>query len=66
MIAPKTESRDLVLQWLATANLDSQATVSARGDSVILEATVSQIEELLQAEYNAYSMLFCSLMPIQP
>ncbi|PQE08270.1 tripeptidyl-peptidase 1 precursor protein [Rutstroemia sp. NJR-2017a BVV2] len=54
MIAPKTESRDLVLQWLATAKLDSQATVSARGDSVILEATVSQIEELLQAEYNAY------------
>ncbi|RAL66549.1 hypothetical protein DID88_006239 [Monilinia fructigena] len=54
MIAPKTQSRDLVLQWLATAGLSNQTSVSPRGDSVIVEASVSKIEELLQAEYNAY------------
>ncbi|KAG4030019.1 hypothetical protein MFRU_013g00430 [Monilinia fructicola] len=54
MIAPKTQSRDLVLQWLATAGLSNQTSVSARGDSVVVEASISKIEELLQAEYNAY------------
>nr|QFF92610.1 sedolisin isoform 2 [Botrytis fabae] len=54
MIAPKTQSRDLVLQWLSTAGLANQTSVSARGDSVIVDASISQIEELLQAEYNAY------------
>ncbi|ESZ90445.1 hypothetical protein SBOR_9165 [Sclerotinia borealis F-4128] len=54
MIAPKSQSRDLVLQWLATAGLTNQTSVSARGDSVIVEASISQVEELLQAEYSAY------------
>ncbi|KAM0192469.1 hypothetical protein ACHAPC_001806 [Botrytis cinerea] len=54
MIAPKTQSRDLVLQWLSTAGLTNQTTVSARGDSVIVEASISQVEELLQAKYDAY------------
>ncbi|QSZ32744.1 hypothetical protein DSL72_002323 [Monilinia vaccinii-corymbosi] len=54
MIAPKKQSRDLVLEWLATAGLTNQASISARGDSVIVEASVSKIEKLLQAKYNAY------------
>lgn len=54
MIAPKTQSRDLVLQWLSNAGLSNQTSVSARGDSVIVDASISQIEELLQAKYDAY------------
>ena len=60
MIAPKTQSRDLVLQWLSTAGLTNQTTVSARGDSVIVEASISQVEELLQAKYDAYGNLLIS------
>ncbi|KAG0650254.1 Tripeptidyl-peptidase sed3 [Hyphodiscus hymeniophilus] len=55
MIAPKDESSDLVMDWLKSQGLDNHATLSARGDSVILEASISQIEKLLDAEYSAFT-----------
>jgi tripeptidyl-peptidase I len=54
MIAPKDESSDLVMSWLKNQGLSSHATLSARGDSVIVEASISQIEKLLSAEYSAF------------
>lgn len=54
MIAPKDESKQLVLDWLSSEGLVG-ATVSPRGNTIMLEATVSQLEKLLDAEYNVYS-----------
>lgn len=54
IIAPKDESSDLVMDWLKSAGLGSHASLSARGDSVIVEASISQIEKLLNAEYSAF------------
>jgi tripeptidyl-peptidase-1 len=55
MVAPKDESLDLVMKWLESQNLGEHSAVSSRGDSVIIEATISQIEQLLKAEYSAFS-----------
>lgn len=54
MIAPKDESSELVMQWLRSEGLIGQATVSPRLDSIILEASISQVEKLLQAEYQPF------------
>lgn len=54
MIAPKDESRELVIQWLIGAGLGEHASVSPRTDSIIVEASVTQVEKLLNAEYNAF------------
>ncbi|MCJ1312916.1 hypothetical protein MMC25_006592 [Agyrium rufum] len=54
MIAPKDESKELVMQWLENANMAKHATISERGDSVIVEASVKQVEELLSAKYTAF------------
>jgi tripeptidyl-peptidase-1 len=54
MIAPKDESSELVMDWLNSQGLSSHATLSARGDSVIVEASISQIENLLNAKYSAF------------
>ena len=59
MIAPKDESGDLVMDWLNSAGLGSHASLSQRGDSVIVEASISQIEKLLDAEYSAFGKNFC-------
>ena len=54
MIAPRNESSDLVMGWLESEGLSSHAALSARGDSVVVEASISQIEKLLNAEYSAF------------
>lgn len=54
IIAPKDESGSMVMEWLETMGLRSHALYSKRGDSIIIEASVSQIERLLDAEYSAF------------
>jgi len=54
MIAPKDESHQLVMQWLENEGLKSQVSISVRGDSIMVEATLSQIEKLLNADYSAF------------
>jgi tripeptidyl-peptidase I len=54
MVAPKDESSDLVMQWIAAEGLGSHATISPRLDSVIVEASISQIENLLNTEYTPF------------
>lgn len=56
MVAPKNESRDLVMQWLQTKDLSEHAEVSPRSDSIIVKASISQIEKLLDAEYSPFGM----------
>ncbi|KAF7534263.1 hypothetical protein G7054_g6365 [Neopestalotiopsis clavispora] len=55
MIAPKDESKSLVLDWLSQSGLADKSSVSSRGNAVIVTASVSEIEQLLAAEYNAYT-----------
>lgn len=54
MIAPKDESGTMVMAWLESAGLGGNATYSARGDSIIVDASIAQVEKLLDAEYSAY------------
>ncbi|KAE9364939.1 subtilisin-like protein [Stipitochalara longipes BDJ] len=54
MIAPKDESRDLVLQWLNNEGLGDYSSISPRADSIIIQASISQIEKLLDAEYSSF------------
>lgn len=54
IIAPREESSDLVLQWIRDAGLGDHATLSPRSDAVVVEASVSQIEKLLDAEYTSF------------
>ena len=54
MITPKDESRDLVLQWLNIEGLGNYSSLSARADSIIVKASISQIEKLLNAEYSSF------------
>jgi tripeptidyl-peptidase-1 len=54
MIAPKDESKDLVMQWLESQGMSSEATLSPRSDTVIIETTVDKVEKLLNAEYNVF------------
>jgi tripeptidyl-peptidase-1 len=54
MIAPKDESRDLVMQWLENKGLSENAELSPRSDSVIVKATITQVEKLLNAEYSPF------------
>jgi tripeptidyl-peptidase-1 len=64
MIAPKNESRDLVMNWLDLEGLSKYASLSARSDSVIVEASINQVEKLLSAEYSAFgkSPSLCSIL----
>jgi tripeptidyl-peptidase-1 len=55
MIAPKDESSEIVLKWLESQGLSRHASVSPRSDAVIVDASVSQVEKLLEAEYSAFS-----------
>jgi tripeptidyl-peptidase I len=54
MIAPKDESRDLVLNWVEEAGLGRYASSYPSSDSVVLEASISQIEKLINAEYSSF------------
>jgi hypothetical protein len=56
IIAPKEESRDLVMQWLNSEGLGEYSFISPRQDSVIVQASINQIEKLLNAEYSPYGM----------
>lgn len=58
MISPRDESSDLVMAWLKSQDLSSHAALSARGDSVIVEASIRDIEKLLNAEYSAFGRKF--------
>lgn len=60
VIAPKDESGAMVMEWLASQGLQNHATFSKRGDSIIIETSVSQIEKLLGAEYNVFSECSCA------
>lgn len=57
MIAPKEDSSKLVMEWLATEGLSSHASISQRSDAVIVDASVTQIEALLNAKYMPFSKL---------
>lgn len=59
IIAPKDESGSLVMEWLETMGMRSYASYSKRGDSIIIEASVAQIEKLLDAEYSAFCESIC-------
>jgi tripeptidyl-peptidase-1 len=52
MVAPKDESKDLVFQWLESAGLSSNAALSR--DSVVVKATIADVEKLLKTEYVGY------------
>jgi tripeptidyl-peptidase-1 len=58
MITPKYESRELVMQWLNLEGLGEHASVSPRMDSIIVQASISQIERLIKAEYSAFGETF--------
>lgn len=55
MIAPKDESKSLVLDWLNQQGLANKTSVSTRGNTVIVKASVSEIETLLKAKYDTFS-----------
>jgi tripeptidyl-peptidase-1 len=54
IIAPKDDSKELVMQWLNHEGLGEYASISPRADSVIVQASISQIEKLLKAKYSAF------------
>ncbi|KAK9785893.1 putative Peptidase S8/S53 domain-containing protein [Seiridium cardinale] len=54
-IAPKDESKSLVLDWLSQEGLAENATISARGNTVIVKASISKVEKLLQTDYNVFA-----------
>jgi tripeptidyl-peptidase-1 len=52
MIAPKEQSSAVLLQWLSSEGLT--ASLSPRSDSVIVEASISRIEALLETTYEVF------------
>lgn len=67
LIAPKDESGDLVMGWLDAAGLWEHAKYSSRGDSVIIEASISQVEKLLGAEYSVFcKSILSALLSVLP
>lgn len=54
MIAPKQESNDLVMQWLKDETEKSEAEITMKGDYVTVQASVTTIEKLLDAEYSVF------------
>lgn len=61
MIAPKDESKTLVMEWLKSEGLINYASMSPRLDAVIVDASVKQIEGLLNADYEAYGEKFTEI-----
>jgi tripeptidyl-peptidase I len=64
MIAPKDESSDLVMQWIRTEGLGEYATISPRLDAVVVEASISQIEKLLNADYTPFGWFPPSIIAV--
>lgn len=56
MIAPAQESGDLVMRWLASELSRPDVKVTQKGDYVTVEASVNEIEELLDADYRVFGM----------
>jgi len=54
MISPAQQSRDLVMTWLSGKGLSKNAKLSSRSDAIIVEASVLQIEDLLNAKYDLF------------
>ena len=54
IMAPKQQSKDLVMEWLDKEGLRDIADFSPRSDSVIIEGSVKQIEKLLKTEYSSF------------
>lgn len=54
IIAPKEESRQAVFEWLGNNSLPN-AALNERGNIIIVNATVTQAEQLLNTKYNTYS-----------
>jgi tripeptidyl-peptidase I len=61
MVAPKDESKSLVLDWLSQQGLANQASVSPRGNTILVKATVSEAEKLLETEYDSFGKSFLDL-----
>jgi tripeptidyl-peptidase-1 len=54
MIAPKDESKSLVLDWLRHQGLADKASISPRGNTIIVKASVSEADKLLKADYSVF------------
>lgn len=54
MIAPKQESSDLVMEWLASEIPSNEAQLTLKGDYVTVQASVNTIEKLLNAKYSTF------------
>jgi tripeptidyl-peptidase-1 len=54
MVAPAEESADLVMKWLQTELSGLGNKVSQEGDYITVEASVKEIEQLLDAEYDVF------------
>jgi tripeptidyl-peptidase-1 len=65
MIAPAEESGDLVMQWLESELSGIGAKMSQTGDYITVEASVKEIEQLLDAEYSVFG-ISATLRDIQP
>ncbi|KAI1348881.1 peptidase S8/S53 domain-containing protein [Xylaria sp. FL0043] len=55
IVGPKLASKDLLFQWLGNHSLADGATLNSRGNVVKVNATISQAEALLRANYNSYT-----------
>jgi tripeptidyl-peptidase-1 len=56
MVAPAKESADFVMQWLESEISNSGTKVSQKGDYVTVEASVAEIEQLLDAKYSVFGI----------
>lgn len=45
------------MQWPESEHLSKHAVISPRSDSVIVEASINQIERLLKAEYTVFGKM---------
>ncbi|EHL00160.1 putative Tripeptidyl-peptidase SED4 [Glarea lozoyensis 74030] len=63
MVAPKQQSKDLVMDWLNKEGLRDIAEFSPRSDSVVIEGSLRQIEKLLKTEYASFEYILntCNL-----
>ena len=55
IVAPKSESKDLLLQWLSDHSLADGVTFNSRGNAVKVNTTISRAEALLRTNYNSYT-----------
>ncbi|OAA45512.1 tripeptidyl-peptidase 1 precursor [Metarhizium rileyi] len=53
-LAPKPESVQAVQGWLKAAGLGDHAELDSSGDSILVHASVSDVEKLLHTEYSPF------------